>query len=382
MPFSVTVFLFSGRGCKINSIVKDKVGIGIIGTGFARRVQIPAFLACDGAWIASIASGSAANAKAAADQYDIKHATTDWRETVAHPDVDLVCITTPPKLHREMALLAIERGKHILCEKPMAMNVAEAEEMTAAAKGKPVLALVDHELRFQDGRQIAYKMLREGAIGKVRHTKAIFSAPVRGNPNLAWNWWSDINAGGGSLGAINSHIVDSFNWLLGTRITSVFCQLQSHIKKRTDADGKPRAVTTDDQANMILRFDDGELTTDATGLVSVSMTEVPKYRNRYEVFGTEGAMRLDHRGDLFITTSGDDEWHEVEARLGYLMPGYPDTGFQRGFVEFAPHIIAAIREGRTEIKDAATFEDGLEVQRILDASRESDRTGCRVTIER
>ena len=133
---------------------------------------------------------------------------------------------------------------------------------------------------------------------------------------------------------------------------------------------------------MILRFDDGELTTDATGLVSVSMTEVPKYRNRVEVFGTEGAIRLDHRGDLFITTSGDDEWHEVEARLGYLMPGYPDTGFQRGFVEFAPHIIAAIREGRTEIKDAATFEDGLEVQRILDASRESDLTGCRVTIER
>ena len=362
--------------------VKEKVGIGIIGTGFARRVQIPAFLACDGAFIASIASGSAANAKAAADEYNIEHATTDWRETVTHPDVDLVCITTPPNLHREMALFAIEHGKHILCEKPMALNVAEAEEMTAAAKGKPILALIDHELRFQNGRQIAYKMLRDGVIGKIRHTKAIFSAPQRGNPDLPWNWWSDINAGGGALGAINSHIIDSFNWLLGTRISSVFCQLQSHIKERPGADGNLLPVTTDDEANMLLRFEDSELTTDATGIVSVSMTEVPKYRNRYEIFGTAGAIRLDHRGDLFITKSGDDEWHEVDARLGYLMPGYADTGFQRGFVEFAPNIVEAIRVGETEIEHAATFEDGLEVQRVIDASHKSNRTGCRVTIER
>ncbi|CAN5429862.1 Gfo/Idh/MocA family oxidoreductase [soil metagenome] len=366
----------------MNSIVKDKVGIGIIGTGFARRVQIPAFLMCDGAWIASIASGSAENAKAAADEYDIKHATTDWRETVTNPDVDLVCITTPPNLHRDMTLFALEHNKHVLCEKPMAMNLAEAEEMAAAARPKPLLALIDHELRFQNGRQIAYRMLREGAIGKIRHSKAIFSAPQRGNPNIPWNWWSDEAAGGGAMGAINSHIIDSFNWMLGTRISSVFCQLQSQIKVRPDASGKMIPVTTDDEANMLLRFEDSELTTDATGLVSVSMTEVPKYQNRFEIFGTDGALRIDHRGDLFIAKAGIDGWQEVDARLGYLIPGYPDTGFPRGFVEFAPKIVEAIREGRTEIADAATFEDGVEVQRIIDASRESDRTGCRVTVQR
>ena len=140
----------------------DKVGIGIIGTGFARRVQIPAFLACDGAWIASVASGSAENAQGTADEFGVGHFTADWQETITHPEVDLVCITTPPVLHREMALFAIEHSKHVLCEKPMAMTVAEAEEMAAAVECRSVVALVDHELRFQPGRLTARKMLRNG----------------------------------------------------------------------------------------------------------------------------------------------------------------------------------------------------------------------------
>ncbi|MFN0279310.1 MAG: Gfo/Idh/MocA family protein [Pyrinomonadaceae bacterium] len=113
--------------------MKDRVGIGIIGTGFARNVQIPAFVSCDGARIVSIASGTLENARSAADHFGVEHYTDDWRETVRHDEVDLVCITTPPKLHREMTLFALEQEKHILCEKPMAMNVAEALGMAAAA---------------------------------------------------------------------------------------------------------------------------------------------------------------------------------------------------------------------------------------------------------
>src|SRR5438045_8634452 len=105
-----------------------------------------------------------------------------------------------------MTLFALEHGKHILCEKPMAMNVAEAGEMAAAANSAGVLALIDHELRFQHGRQRAYVMLRDGAIGRVRHAKYIFQAPHRGDANVPWNWWADANEGGGALGAINSHI--------------------------------------------------------------------------------------------------------------------------------------------------------------------------------
>lgn len=361
--------------------MKKKAGIGIIGTGFARKVQIPAFLACENAEVVSVASGSTENAKAAADEFGVGHFTGDWRETVLRDDVDLVCITTPPNLHREMTLFAIEHGKHVLCEKPMAMNVAEAEEMAAAAKWKPLLALIDHELRFQPGRQKVYKMLREGRIGKVRHSKYIFRAPHRGDPNISWNWWSDAAAGGGALGAITSHIVDSFHWFLGTGISSVFCQLHTHIKQRRDSSGEMRAVTSDDEANMLLRFADSELTEDATGLVSVSMTEGPKYKNQIEFYGSLGAMRIDHRGDICVSKVGDENWQTVEAYLGRAIEGVPDTGFSRGFMQFAPHIVEAILHGKTEIEYAATFEDGLKVQRVLDAARESNASGHAASIK-
>src|SRR5215213_11430804 len=96
-----------------------KVGIGIIGTGFARTVQIPAFQKIEGARIVSIASGRRENAEQAARDFDIPHWTGDWRETVERADVDLICITTPPVFHREMTLSALENEKHVLCEKPM-----------------------------------------------------------------------------------------------------------------------------------------------------------------------------------------------------------------------------------------------------------------------
>ncbi len=360
--------------------MKDKIGIGMIGTGFARKVQIPAFLTCGNTEVVSVASGSIENAKAAAEEFGIKHFTADWRETVSHDDVDLVCITTPPNLHREMTIYSLEHGKHILCEKPMAMNFAEAEEMTEAASKAGVLALIDHELRFQPGRLKAFKMLRDGAIGKIRHAKYIFQAPQRGDPNLAWNWWSDIGQGGGALEAINSHIIDSFIWLLGTDVSSIFCQLQTHVKERKNAAGDVRAVTTDDEANMLLRFADGELTQDATGLVSVSMTEGPKYKNRIEVYGTNGAIAIDHRGDVFIANIGETDWREIEVEFGAAIAGVPDTGFSRGFMAFVPKIIEAIRDGKSEVEHAATFADGLKVQKILDAAREANASGCRVEI--
>jgi len=354
--------------------MSDSVGIGIIGTGFARNVQIPAFSTCTNARIVSIASGRIENARSTADKFGVEHYTSDWRDTVRHDDVDLVCVTTPPVLHREMALFALQHEKHVLCEKPMAMDINEAVEMAKAANLSGVLALIDHELRFQDGRQTAYAILRLGEIGKVHHAKYHFQAPHRGDQNLPWNWWSDREQGGGALGAINSHIIDSFNWFLGTEISSVFCQLQTVVKERRDANGSIKPVTSDDQANMLLRFADGELTENATGLVSVSMTEGPMYRNRLEFFGDEGSMRIDQRGELFIAKKGESEWTEIEVELGQSIDGVVDTGFARGFLAFAPKLIDAIRNGEKMIENAATFEDGVAVQRILDAARRSHET--------
>lgn len=355
--------------------MKDRIGIGIIGTGFARRVQIPAFMACGGASVLSVASGSLENAQETADEFGIGHLSDDWHDTVLHPEVDLVCITTPPNLHREMTLFALDHGKHVLCEKPMAMNVVEAEDMKRAADGRPLLALIDHELRFQPGRLMARQMLRDGAIGKIRHAKAVFQAPHRGDPSLPWNWWSDSSAGGGALGAIASHIIDSFHWFLDTDISSVMCQLQTHVKTRTTADGEIRKVTSDDESNMLLRFADGELTDDATGIVSVSMTEGPKYQNSMEFFGTAGVMRIGHLGEIWLAPAGSDDWDQIDVDLGRLMPGMPDTGFARGFLEFAPVIVDALKRGDAVIENAATFSDGVRIQKVLDAARKSNASG-------
>lgn len=345
----------------------------MIGTGFGRKVQIPAFLACENLEIASIASRTLENARATAAECGAGHFTDDWRETVANVGVDLVCITTPPIFHREMALFSIEHGKHVLCEKPMAMNVAEAEELERAAAGKPLLALIDHELRFQPGRRLAHQMLRDGVIGNIRHVKSTFQAPYRGDPSLPWNWWSDAAVGGGALGAIASHIIDSLHWFLGTHISSISCHLQTHIKQRRDSAGEMRSVTSDDESNMLLRFADSEMTDDATGLVSVSMTEGPIYKNRMEFYGTGGTIRVDHLGEVFMAKSGENDWTELEVDLGKPIAGLADTGFARGFMAFAPVLVEAIREGRSMIEHGATFADGVKIQRVLDAARKSDR---------
>ena len=358
------------------------VGIGIIGTGFARKVQIPAFLQCDGARVASVASGHLTNAETAAREFSVGHFTDDWRETVAREDIDLVCITTPPDTHFEMTLAALENNKHVLCEKPMAMNVEQAREMTRRAKEKNLLALIDHELRFQAGRKKAFEMLRAGIVGKIRHAKYTFRAPHRGDVNLAWNWWSDEKQGGGALGAIGSHIIDSLLWFSGADISQIFCQLQTHVKQRRDSKtNEMRAVTSDDEANMILRFADSDLTEDATANVSLSMVEFPDYQHSVEFSGTKGALRVEYKGEVFAAEAGEENWRQIEnIPLGKAIKGVGDTGFSRGFMEFAPKIINAIRKGEIEIKDAATFADGLKVQVILDAARESNAADAIVKI--
>ena len=358
-----------------------KVGVGIIGTGFARKVQIPAFIECENAEIVSVASASLENAESTAREFNISHFTDKWQTMVEREDVDLICITTPPNLHFEQTLFAIENNKHILCEKPMAMSAQEAQTMTEKAVEKGVLALIDHELRFQNGRQKAFEMLRGGEIGKVRHAKYNFRAPQRGDAGLPWNWWSDKKSGGGALGAVGSHVIDSFLWFLGADISSIFCQLQSHIKRRTDEQsGELREVTTDDEANFILRFADNNLTSDATGIVSISMTEYPKYQNSLEFFGTNGAMRVEYHGEIFLAKAEENDWREIETEPDRPIAGVADTGFSRGFTSFAPKIIEAILNGKTEIEHAATFADGLKVQRVLDAAHESNETGCLVKL--
>jgi len=360
---------------------KAPVGIGIIGTGFARTTQIPGFRDCMGAKIVAIASRNRERAEAVAKEFGIEYVAQDWRELIAHNDVDFVSVVTPPSTHMEITLAALDQRKAVLCEKPMALNAVEAARMVEKANAAGVLALVDHELRFLNSRRVMRGMLQTGAIGSVRHCNYVFRSDYRGIGDRAWDWWSDEKMGGGALGAIGSHVVDSFRWMLSTEVTKALGMLSTHIKQRSDkAGGEMRAVTTDDEAKLLFRFKDGEHTQNATGAASISVVESGKYENRMEIYGTKGALMVEETGELWRSPTGSGIWRPVEVEQDHMARGMREGSWSRGFTAFAVAICEALRAGRTVVKDAASFEDGYRVQLVLDALRESNESECWVTV--
>ncbi|HEX6731512.1 MAG TPA: Gfo/Idh/MocA family oxidoreductase [Pyrinomonadaceae bacterium] len=357
------------------------IGIGIVGTGFARTTQIPGFKECMGARIVAIASGRRERAEAVAKEFDIPYVAADWQELVAHKDVDLISIVTPPATHMPITLAALEHGKAVLCEKPMAMNAVEALRMWEAARTADVLALIDHELRFLNSRRTMRAMLQSGAIGSIRHCNYVFRSDYRGVLDRPWDWWADQAMGGGTLGAIGSHVIDSFRWLLGTEVSEVLGMLSTHTKQRPDkSTGEMRAVTSDDEAKLLFRFRDGSSGTETTGAASLSVVESGTYENRLEVYGTTGALMTEETGELWHSPAGSSAWRPVQINQDHMAKGMRESSWSRGFTAFSCAIVEAMRTGKKTVKDAATFEDGYRVQLVLDGARESNTSGCWVKL--
>jgi predicted dehydrogenase len=256
----------------------------------------------------------------------------------------------------------------------MAMNAEEAREMMELAREKNVLALIDHELRFLPGRQKVAELIRGGDVGELWHARCLFRSGQRADPNRPWNWWSDVKQGGGALGAIGSHIVDALRWLLNMEVSEVFGQLSTHVPTRKDQSGTVREVTTDDEANLLLLFDGDS--SGLTGNASLSMVQAGASAHVVEIFGSEGAVKVDGNGYVWSAKMGDTEWTSVEIDRGHLAPGMAEGSWSRGFTAFSQKIIDALREGRTTVKVAATFEDGYRTQLVLDAARRSNERGC------
>ncbi|MCA1630432.1 MAG: Gfo/Idh/MocA family oxidoreductase [Acidobacteria bacterium] len=326
---------------------KESIGIGVIGAGFARTTQIPAFVACEGARVAAIASGRRENAERVAREFGIPFVGADWREVVAREEVSLVCVTTPTVFHREMTLAALAHGKAVLCEKPTAMTAAESDEMRRAATDAGVLAHVDHELRFVPARSKARDIVAAGEVGRVRHAKVLFRADWRAAVDHGWDWWSDAASGGGILGAIGSHAVDALRWLAQSEFAEVSCRLATHVTRRADAaGGEPRRVTSDDEANLLLRFAPSELVSEtATAAVSLSAVESGAPCHRAEIFGERGALRIEG-SRLWRAEAGAGRWEEVEVEVAPLAAGMRDTEWARGFTVFSQKIIDALKDGR------------------------------------
>ena len=267
--------------------------VGFIGSGWTDSTQIPTFR-LGGLTPQAIASANPAKARAVAEKHGVPEVYDSWQELVASKNVDIVSVCTPPYLHKEIAVAALQAGKHVICEKPTALNVNEAEEMLAAAQAAPnQLAIVDHELRFHPQRLQMRQMIREGYIGSVLHVHLDRLGSERLNPDLPWNWWCDVDQGGGMLNALGSHLLDLARWIVG-RIEALTAQLQIGHLYRTDTDGSVRQVTADDHAQLLLRFANG-----AQGSITVSGLTPGGWGMSIFVVGTDGVLKLDNQDQLW-----------------------------------------------------------------------------------
>ncbi len=343
-----------------------KPRLGIIGVGWGARVQIPAFRAT-GWEVVAICGRTREKVERIAAEHGIPHAFTDYRMLVELPQVDLVSIVTPPAWHKEMSLAALSAGKHVLCEKPTALNAEEAREMWQAAMASDRIAIIDHELRFLPTRQQMRRLIQEGYVGTLYHVTYTYRSGFRRDPARPWNWWSDADQGGGILGALGSHIVDALRWWFG-EMTEVAGLLATFIPERIDpATGEARPVTADDYAAFLACFGHD-------GFAEVSISAVAQGPSqRVVAYGSEGILILDEEGKLWGLREGEGgpmrDFTRVDKHPAH--PSLlPDSPFPMGTVHLAEALARAVRDGELHwLEPAATFEDGLHNQEVLDAVR-------------
>jgi predicted dehydrogenase len=341
--------------------------IGIIGTGWGARVQVPTFREA-GLSVVAIAGHNHNRTQAVAGELGVQ-AHDDWRAVVTSPEVDLVSIVTPPSEHRAMALAALAAGKHVLLEKPTAMNAAEAEELVAAARmHHDRIALIDHELRFLPSwREARARMADE--IGEVRYAEVRYSSPARGDRNREWNWWADASRGGGVWGAVGSHFIDALRYF-GMEIESVHALIRSTIETRPFGD-TTRAVTADDFASVDLRLRGGAVATMLFSAVAAG----PDESSALTIHGERGAMRF--IGEEVQLSTNRAPYTTMAGSAMPTRPGNSHGGaFGTGTLHLGHALRAALDDGNREaLSPAATFDDGLMQQRVLDAARASAAGG-------
>jgi predicted dehydrogenase len=346
------------------------VRIGIIGSGFARRVQLPALAFVPGTRATAIASGHRANAETVAREFGLPHVFDDGVDLARSADVDLVVVSSTPDSHARYAIAALEAGKHVLCEKPMALDAYEAAQMVAAAARRPDrLAWVDHELHYEPNRRRARELIRSGAIGAVRHIELSLKPYLRGDgrPQAAdapWTWWFDGARGGGILGAVGSHLIDLCRYWTGSEVTYVAGLVETFVPERRDDTGALRPVTADDFTSSVLRLASGAVAT-------ITLSTVAHHGPGHvaQVTGGEGTLLLTGETKLELGKAGgpledisapDDLWEKTK----------PNNMWARSFVRLLRDMVRVMGGAAPEAGgEPATFRDGWQVQRVLDAIR-------------
>ncbi|WP_172330118.1 Gfo/Idh/MocA family protein [Mangrovicoccus sp. HB161399] len=362
---------------------KPKLRIGLIGTGFMGKAHVFGFasapkvfdlpmeieLAC----VADITEEAAAKAAAA---FGFARGTADWREMIADPGIDVIDITAPNALHKEMALAAIAAGKHVYCEKPLAPLAADAREMAEAAEAAGVKTQVGFNYLCNPMLGLAKEMIEGGELGEIRGYRGLHAEDYMADPMAPWTFRHDP-AGGGALADIGSHALATAEYLLGP-VTEVMGDCVTMIAERPDGRGGTKAVEVDDVGRAFLRFANG-----AQGSVEGNWIATGrKMQHDFEVYGTRGALAFSQErfSELHFYSADDAPgrrgFRRIEAAPEHAPYGRfcVAPGHQLGFndlkaIEVAGYV-SAIGSGGGE---PFNFRKGLRIQTLVETIQQSSK---------
>lgn len=305
---------------------------------------------------------------------------TSVREVLARKDIDVVDICTPGDSHAEIAIAAAEAGKSILCEKPLANSLEEAERMLAAVKKAGVTHMVCHNYRRTPAVALAKQIIVEGQIGDVRHYRGTYLQDWLVNPEFPRVWRLEkARAGSGALGDILSHTMDLSRHLVGEPV-EVTALMKTFVPERPmPGDASQRgAVDVDDAAQALVRFEGG-----AIGYYEGSrFAPGRKNYNRFEINGSRGSVVWDmermNELDVYIESGPQSGFRTIsvtEAEHPYMAGWWPPghiIGYEHSFIHTVYDFIRAIADGKPP---RPSFEDGVQNQRVLDAIERSAQSG-------
>ncbi|WP_218186711.1 Gfo/Idh/MocA family protein [Pseudomonas sp. Pf153] len=330
-------------------------------------------------------------ARDAAKQYGFAEYTTDWRDVINRPDVDIVDICTPNDTHAEIAIAAALAGKHVMCEKPMAMTVADAEKMQEAAQKTGVVTMVSYNYRHTPAIQMAKKLIDEGRIGKILSFRGYYLQDWGADPSTPLSWrFNKAKAGSGTLGDIGTHVIDAARLLVG-EFASVNSIVKTFIPERPlpagrffgpagQASSEKGQVDVDDAALTMIHFTNG-----VYGTIEVTRNAWGHHNQLgFEIHGTKGSIAFDYqRLNELRVAFADDPADTFGFRTIYSGPHqpfgdklWPVAGMGQGYIDVKSiewyNFLKAIAENAPA---SPNFDDGLQIERIAEAILNSGESG-------
>ncbi|WP_455912946.1 Gfo/Idh/MocA family protein [Pseudomonas syringae] len=358
-----------------------ELGVGLIGTGFMGRAHALAFHNARTTFdlpfnliLVALADADAARAQQCAASWGFQRSHDDWQQLISDPAVNLVAITTPNQLHFPMAMAALEAGKAVYCEKPLAVSLAQAQEMQAAARKAGVVTRVGYNYQHNPIIGLAKQMIERGELGRIVSFQGEFSEDFMGDGLSPWSWRCEEAHAGGALADLGSHLLAMARYLLGD-VDAVCADSQTVYPQRPATRGseEQRAISIDDQTYALLRFANG-----ARGTFGSSWLK-HGYKNHlsFEIGGTEGTLSFDQERlnelRLYRTGSpGRDGFQRILA--GPAQPGYasfcPAPGHQLGYNELKTlEVHDLIQALGGQVSSGTDFAEAMEVERLATAIR-------------